>query len=312
MGCDGSQSMNEMISVVIPAYNSAPFLREAIQSVLNQTLPPAEVLVVNDGSTDATAEIAESFGGPVRCLSQLNQGLSAARNRGISEARGEFIALLDADDCWLPGKLASQVELLRKQPAAVASFTLTEYVDRSGRVVRTSVAPRYNDMVEALLLFSCVIGPPSAGLIRRTAFDRVGLFDTRFSQCADWDMWLRLAEAGAVAYLDEPLTRYRLHDSNMSKDTELLERDTFRVLDSFFERPPSQRYASLRDRCYSNHWMILSGSYLHAGSIRESLRCLYNGVRLYPRNIIRPLGMPGRWLSRRSSWLNTLLLKESR
>lgn len=301
-----------MISVVIPAYNAALFLREAIQSVLTQTLPPTEVLVVNDGSTDTTAEIAESFGGPVRCLAQSNQGLSAARNRGISEARGEFIALLDADDYWLPGKLASQVELLRKHPAAVACFTRTEYVDRSGQVVRTSVAPRYTDLVEALLLFSCVVGPPSAGVIRRAAFDRVGLFDPRFSQCADWDMWLRLAEAGAVAYVDEPLTRYRLHDSNMSKDTSLLERDTFRVLDSFYERPQAQRYAGLRNRCYSNHWMILSGSYLHAGSFRESLRCLYNGLRLYPRNIIRPLGMPRRWLSRRSWWLGTLSLKESR
>lgn len=291
--------MSDRVSVVIPAYNAEPFLAETLRSVLEQTLAPLEVLVVDDGSTDRTGEIARLFGPPVRCIRQENRGLSGARNTGIREARGELIALLDADDLWLPRKLERQVELLSRNPEALAAFTLTEFIDASGRLLRTSSAPRYPDLVEALLLYSCVVGPPSAAVIRRVALDRMGLFDGRFSQCADWDMWLRLAEAGPIVTADEPLVRYRVHAGNMSKNIPLLERDTFAVLDRFFDEHRETGYDRLRNRCYSNHWLILAGSYLRARAWRDSIRCMERGLRLYPANIGRPLGLPARWLRRR-------------
>jgi glycosyltransferase involved in cell wall biosynthesis len=291
--------MNLSASVVIPAYNAAAFLEETLAGVLAQSQRPLEVLVVDDGSTDGTGAIAERFGSPVRCIRQENRGLSEARNRGIREARGGLIALLDADDLWLPAKLERQAALLEAEPRALAAFTLTDYIDAEGRVLRRSAAPRYPDLVRALLLHSCVVGPPSAALIRREALDRVGLFDPRFSQCADWDMWLRLAEAGPIVYVEEPLVRYRVHASNMSRSIPLLERDTLAVLERFFVDHPEADYARLKNQCYSNHWLILSGSYLAAGAPRDSLRCLVRGVMLHPANVSRPLGLPGRWLRRR-------------
>jgi glycosyltransferase involved in cell wall biosynthesis len=291
--------MTATVSVVIPAYNAAAFLAEAVRSALAQTLPPLEILVVDDGSTDETAAIARAFGGRVRCLSQENQGLSGARNRGIREARGDLIALLDADDSWLSEKLAAQVEALAGCPKAVACFSRTEYVGQDGAILRRSDVPPLHRLVEDLLLSCCVIGPPSAALIRRSALDAVGLFDPRFSQCADWDMWLRLAEAGPVVYADGVHVRYRVHGANMSKNVPLLERDTFGVLAKFFAAHPQPHYARLKDRCYSNHWMILAGSYFHAGRPWDSLRCLAHGLGRYPANVVRPLGLPGRWLKRR-------------
>lgn len=323
--------MSETVSVVIPAYNAARFLRETLQSVLAQTSAPLEVLVVDDGSTDDTARIAQSFGPPVRCLNQENQGLSRARNAGIRAARGDWIALLDADDLWLPRKLERQIERLRQHGIeqhdaarndetrrdetrrdetagqAVACFTLTEYVDRTGHVLRRSALPRFPDLVEALLLYSCIVGPPSAALLHRRTLEQIGLFDPRFSQCADWDMWLRLAEAGPVAYVAEPLVRYRVHETNMSHNIPLLEKDTFAVLDKFFAahvqprhtQPRHARYGRLKNHCYSNHWLIVAGSYLHAGRRRDSVRCLLRGLLCYPLNLTRPLGLPARWLQRR-------------
>lgn len=289
----------DTISVIIPAYNAAKFLRAAIESVLAQTLLPQEILVIDDGSKDETAAIAASFGGIVRCISQENRGLSGARNRGVEESGGELIALLDADDIWLPRKLELQVKQLRRHPKALACFTRTKSVDGQGRVLKESTVPRYPDLVKALLLYSCVVGPPSSALMRRSTFDKVGLFDINFSQCHDWEMWLRITEAGSITYVDEALLLYLVHDSNMSRNIPLLERDTFAVLRKFFRLHPKGKYARLKQKTYSNHWMIVSGSYLAAGNKRDSLRCLLRGILAYPPNLMRAAGLPLRRLQRR-------------
>lgn len=286
------------VSVIIPAYNAEAFLSEAIESVLAQSFQDFEVIVIDDGSTDDSARIANSFGGNVFCLSQENRGLAAARNRGIAESKGELIALLDADDYWLAEKLEKQVELLERESEAVACFTLTENFNDQGETLETSVEPDYADIVEALLLYSCIIGPPSSVMIKRSALNKIGDFDMNFSQCADWDMWLRLAELGKVVYVNKPLVRYRIHPTNMSKNTPLLESDTFGVLDKFFSDPAHFKFEPLKNNCYSNHWMIIAGCYLQAGQLAESLRCLWTGVRLYPKNIVRPLSLPLRFTKR--------------
>jgi glycosyltransferase involved in cell wall biosynthesis len=301
------------VSVVIPAYNAEQFLSRAVTSALQQTLRPVEVLVVDDGSNDRTAAIAEGFGLPVRCVRQRNGGVSRARNAGIAEATGTYVAFLDADDVWEPAKLEKQVAQLEANPNAGLCFTAAFRVDNELAVTETIAAGDYADYCEALLLYSCVVtGSCSSAVARRELVVSLAGFDPSFSQCADWDFWLRLSQITSFVVVDEPLVRYVCSPTSMSSDIRLLERDTFGVLDKFFRSDLCSKYLHLRDRCYSNHWMILSGSYLHAGSVRDSMRCLVNGVRLYPRNIIRVLGMPGRWLSRRSWWLGSMSLKESR
>jgi hypothetical protein len=135
-------------------------------------------------------------------------------------------------------------------------------------------------------------------MVRREVHEAVGGFDRRFSQCADWDYLLKLSLSTRLRPIPEYLAMYRKGSANMSRDIGLLERDTFAVLDRFFSDDAPDRYLGLRDQCYSNHWMILSGSYLHAGQLAASVRCLVKGLRLWPRNVVRPLWLPVRQAQR--------------
>jgi hypothetical protein len=142
-----------------------------------------------------------------------------------------------------------------------------------------------------------VLGPVSSALVRRGLLDELGGFDTRFSQCADLDFFLRAALRTGFAIANEPLVVYRTTGSTMSANIELLERDTLGVLEQFFSTAPS-KYQRLKRKAYSNHWMILSGSYLQIGDRGPAVRCLAKGLRLKPANASRALGLPMRRLRR--------------
>lgn len=289
------------VSVVVPAYNAERTLGETLRSALSQTFSNLEVIVIDDGSADSTSQVAESTGDPrVRVVKVANGGVARARNRGIREARGRFISFLDADDSWRLVKLQRQVALMRAEPEVGLCFSAATRVDSCGCPVAPMPIREYRDYTEALLLHSMVAGCISSGLVRhRLALDIDG-FDPSFSQSADWDFWLRLSRLTHFAPIAEPLVLYRTYPGNMSSDVALLERDTFAVLDKFFADPASKPYLRLRSRAYSNHWMICSGSYLHAGQFGASLRCLGRGFLARPGNLRRPLGLPWRWIKRLS------------
>ena len=291
------------VSVVIPAYNAAATLRQTLATVAEQTHADLEIVVVDDGSTDDTASLARDAGDErLRVISVSNGGVARARNHGIEEARGDFVAFLDADDLWRPAKLERQVEVLAAHPDVGMCFAGAERIDEHERTVEVIPAYEYADWCEALLLYSVVVsGSCSSGMVRRELALEAGGFDPAFSQTADWDFWLRLSRITRFAPVSEPLVMYRTHAGNMSSNIALLERDTFAVLDRFFADPASAPYASLRRQAYCNHWMICSGSYLHAGQIASSARCLVKGLRAYPPGITQPLGMPRRWIRRRSA-----------
>jgi len=284
------------VSVVIPAYNAERFLAQAVGSVLGQTYRDLEVIVIDDGSTDATSSVVDSYAGRIRYQRQANAGVSAARNAGFRLAAGEFVAFLDADDLWEPTKLERQIALLDTRPGNGLCFSAFHRVDGNLRVIQTVPAVDYPDFCQALLLHSCVVTMPTV-VMRSELFAASGGFDVRLSQCADWDLWLRLSLRTTFVSLKEPLASYRTWPGNMSSSIRLLERDTFAVLDKFFAE--TETYRHLKARAYSNHWMILAGSYLHAGQLGSSLRCLKAGLIEHPRNLGRPLGLPARWLRRR-------------
>jgi glycosyltransferase involved in cell wall biosynthesis len=287
------------VSVVIPAYNASSTLSETLTSVLDQTFQDFEVIVIDDGSSDGTSEIADECGDPVRCFRTTNGGVSNARNRGIAESHGEYVALLDADDTWVPTKLQRQVEVLDSDAQAGGSYVGVIKVDDGRRELARLPAQSFDDLCRSLLLYSSVIPTsPSSLVLRRDVLDRTGPFDPRFSQCADWDYLLRLSRLTRLKPIDEYLALYRVGRSNMSRNIELLESDTMAVLDRFFSESDSKEYAALHDEAYSNHWMILSGSYLHDRNLASAFRCLGHGLRLRPANAVRPLGLPVRWLRR--------------
>lgn len=203
---------SSLVSVVIPCFNAALFLIDTLKSAVEQTHPPFEVLVIDDGSTDDSAEIARSYGPPVRVISQANQGESVARNRGIDEARGEWIAFLDADDHWQPDKLAKQ--LAATGPGVVAVHTNLYYFgDREGETQLQQVPQdiRYSlAHVAALHTFKC----PSSMLVRRDCSPR---FPTWTSHAEDMIYCLELVQRGQVVLVDEPLTGYRIHRAAQSR-----------------------------------------------------------------------------------------------
>lgn len=289
-----------LVSVVIPAYNAEDTIRTTLLSVLSQTYPNIEIVVVDDGSTDRTSDVVERIEAPIQFIPQENSGVSAARNKGIEAAKGRYIALLDADDVWHPDKISKQVTLLESIPEIMGAYVGVIRISKTGEVLQYLPAIAFEDLCRSLLLHSSVIpNSPSSLLLRREAFSHIGGFDPEFSQCADWDFLLRASLAIRLTPVSEWLVKYRTWSGNMSSNISLLERDTLAVLSKFYSSLESATpFLDIKRRVYSNHWMILSGSYLHNQQFRDSLRCLANALREDPTNLRYPLALPVRFIRR--------------
>lgn len=287
------------ISVIIPAYNAAQTLGFAIDSVLTQTFDDLELLVIDDGSTDDTTDIVKSRGdNRLRYVRTSNQGVSAARNRGLDLSSGDLVAFLDADDAWRPLKLERQHLLLSGDRAVGLCFTSAAILDDQRRRRGLDVAQEYDDYSRALLGGNIVTGGGSSVMARRSLIEQAGGFDQSLSQCADWDMWLRMSVVTKFRAIDDPLVLYRRAPDTMSSDPGLLEQDTFAMLGKFYASPASADYEFLRRRVYAEQWMVCAGSHLHAGRMRDALRCLTQGLRSDPRTGRRVLTLPARWATR--------------
>ena len=198
-----------MISVILPTYNRAAYLERAIGSIADQTLPPDEVIVVDDGSSDATGQILSKLAGslpfPLRVLRQENQGPAAARNLGIEHAQGELLCFLDSDDWWDTDKIALQHEVMRSRPGLLITHT-KEIWFRKGRRVnqKKKHAPPSGSIFPACLRM-CVVGM-STVMVRREFFTRYGQFDEQLPCCEDYDLWLRAAWDTEFLLVDHALT----------------------------------------------------------------------------------------------------------
>ena len=225
------------ISVIIPSHNRAHLLPRALDSVLAQTLPPLEVIVIDDGSNDGTATLVARDYPQVTLLQQQNRGVSAARNRGIGHAQGDWIALLDSDDQWLPAKLERQWHACQKQPAAPLIHCDEIWIRNGRRVNPMNKHRKTGGWIFQRCLPLCVISP-SAALIRRDLFDEVGLFDETLPACEDYDLWLRICSRYAVDYIDEPLLiKYGGHDDQLSRRHWGMDRFRLQALERILQQP---------------------------------------------------------------------------
>lgn len=219
------------VSVAIPTYNHANYLGKAIDSVLAQTKPAMEVIVVDDGSTDGTAALAGTYGDRIRYVYQKNRGLSAARNRGTAEARGKWIAFLDSDDWWEPQKLAKQQAALEANPEAVLCYTGVSVHRPDGSVDLVTPTPPERIM-PLLRLQNCVTGSGSAVCIRRDVLTSIGGFNENLTAYEDWDAWIRLAIRHPFAVAPEPLTCLRVTPASMSSTLDRMLRNMEIVVNS--------------------------------------------------------------------------------
>lgn len=230
-----AQAARPAVSVIIPVFNGAQYLAEAIDSALGQTRPPDEIVVVDDGSTDGSADIALRRGPPVRLVQQANAGLSAARNRGVREATGDILAFLDADDLWIARKLERQLDVFARAPE----------LDAVSGWMAQFASPELPEAERAQLTGDGVTSPaPFAGtlLVRRAAFDRVGEFDTRLVVGEYLDWHARAVHAGLkMETLDEIVLRRRLHGANMTRRLRDTRGDYVRLLKAKLDRERALR-----------------------------------------------------------------------
>jgi glycosyltransferase involved in cell wall biosynthesis len=204
--------MNSLVSIIIPVYNGEKYLAQALESVAAQDYAPLEVIVVDDGSTDGTAQIAQSRAG-VRYTYQANQGSGSARNTGLAAATGDFIAFLDADDLWLPGKLHAQMEYLLEHPDVGFVLANMESFLEPGTTWPAGLNQAYYAQRPVAYL-------PSALVCRRRVFDKVGLFDAQFRTGEDSDWFFRARDAGVpMAVVPHVLIRRRIHSGNLTQQT---------------------------------------------------------------------------------------------
>lgn len=206
-----------LVSLVIPAYQAERFLAEALDSARSQTYRPLEVIVVDDGSTDDTAVIAQRFPEVICLQLGANRGLPAARNAGVDAATGELIAFLDADDLMLADRIAVQAQYLFDHPRCDCVVPRQEFVVETDAALPGGLTPLDRDGKAVILL--------SAAMVRAPAIRDIGGFDTSYAAAEDMDFIIRLKSAGfAVDFLDAVLIRRRFHGQNMSYDRELLRR----------------------------------------------------------------------------------------
>ncbi len=289
------------VSVIIPVYNGERFIRRALDSVLAQTLPAHEILVVDDGSRDRTqAIVEEEYAGQVRLLSQANGGPARARNQGMAVATGDFFAFLDADDWWEPGKLEAQVRALAMDTEAVGNYTGLRTVRESdGRV--KDLLPIAAATLWPRLRWENPGVPPSSMMLRRSVVERVGGFNERQVGSEDWEMWIRVIRAGHFSMCAEPLTDYRVSAGGLSGNADHMFGDFLKMLeDQLLADLRGLKRAIWRRRIVSYQAFKAALTARGAGETAKEKGYMWRSVREWPS----PL-----WCPRRFKYLAVTMLR---
>lgn len=278
-----------LVSVIVPAYNAEGTIRGTLESVLAQTLRDLELLVVDDGSSDATlAEVSRVRDDRLQVLSYEHGGRSAARNRGIERARGDFISFIDADDRWVAEKLERQLDALRRRPEAGIAYSWTTFLDPAGQFLFAKEPLYFEGDVYADLLASCFIASGSNVLIRRECVQSVGLFDEALDCAEDWEYVLRAAASWPFVVVPEYQILYRLSLDFGSISGEEVERASVGVLERALRRAPPPLRRHRREYLSNlNHYVAFLYLTRSPGrAARDAGRSLMKSVRLNPRALL--------------------------
>lgn len=288
------------VSVVIVTYNKADTLAEAIESVLRQSYRDFEILVVDDGSTDDTPGRIRPYLDRVRYLPKPNGGTGSARNLGIAEARGEFVAFLDGDDLWLPRKLEIQMEAFRKEPKIVAAQCSAYCMDsRLEKILEERRCRPERDTLLDFLLFRNLPAFSSAVIVRKEIFRSIGGFGTDLVILSDWDMACRLARAGTLRSISDVLVYYRHTPNNQSRDVGIHIEPGVRSLTRFFSDPSLEPGIRARaPQIWARFYAMLAGGYLRNREWTQAFAWTWKAVRTSPRVVPYVSGLPLRFARR--------------
>lgn len=243
-----------LVTVIVPAYNHELYIEECLKSVINQTYPHLQVIVINDGSKDNTGYIIEKFigvqGRPIEYLTKNNEGLCKTLNLGIELANGKYIAFIASDDMWLPSRIEEQVLFLEQNNNIGLVFsdayfmrydnpTTIKYSDYKPRIKKHFLNSIQNrNIYEALLVENIILS--LTVLIRKECFEKVGFFDISLKY-EDYDMWLRVCRQYPIAFIDKPLAYYRTHDSNLSNNTKIMLIGALQAIFKQYKQHPIRR-----------------------------------------------------------------------
>ncbi|PSB64029.1 glycosyl transferase [Chroococcidiopsis cubana SAG 39.79] len=275
------------VSVIIPAYNAMKYLPATLGSLLSQTFDDFEAIVVNDGSFDETEKWVSQIEDPrVKLICQQNKGLAGARNTGISQATGEYIAFLDADDLWEPSKLEKQVAVLEENPEVGLVYTWVALVDEQGKPTGRIFKNNTEGNVWNQLTQHNIVECGSVPLVRRSCFDTSGIFDSNLPSATteDWDMWLRIASRYPFKVLKEPLVYYRQISTSGSRNWKAMEESFHVVIEKAFYSAPSE-LLYLKKRSYGVANLCLAWKCLQSlnKDYKQATHFLQEGLACYPQ-----------------------------
>lgn len=285
--------MTPLVSIIIPIYNGEKFIEETINSVLLQTYTNFELLIVDDGSTDGTRERIEKIKSTdhrVNYFYQENNGVSMARNFGLTVSEGTLLAFLDADDVWMPENLAKKVDrILRSNTGLVHSDG--QVIDVDSCAMGERMSGREGFLLDQMLEWTGTQVPgPSSILVWREVIDKVGCFDENLSTSADFDFFVRVASHYSIGRVAEVTWKYRLHGNNMHKNIALMEKDMLYLYKKLSGLRLFKNYWYERE-CYANMYLILAASW--AGDGKNKIRAIVFAVKAifsHPRAIVKIMG----------------------
>lgn len=296
------------VDIILPAYNAAAFLPMALNSVMGQTFAEWRILLVDDGSTDETAAIAlryaERLGPKLHYIHQENRGLPAARNTAIRHAEAEFLALLDADDVWLPHRLEASLKLFAGRPEVGLSYGLIEGINPAGEVLSRFTDRKHHPegWIAPLIYMRTMDLPCPTVTFRRSAVEKSGLFDESLRATEDRDLWVRIAQHFQVACVPEVIAQYRTSPQAMTTDPERMLRAQLQFVEKHFRSPG----CGIRARRVALSWIYRQRAEALAkrGQMRAAVGSALHAFVLYPldiRNARTAIGVVRRWLSGRQS-----------
>lgn len=281
------------VTALIPTYNSARYICETVESVLAQTYPIHEIIVVDDGSTDHTEEVLAPYAGRIRYVRQANAGAPTARNTGLALATGRWVALLDSDDLWVPNKTQLQIECALRNPSCGAiysdmkTFDSTGIIEESVKVSRNLILPSGRIFSQ---LFAETLFQTSSLMIRKSCFDQTGSFDTTLRMGEDYEFFLRLARHYEFGYVDQPLVLYRQHPKQLTRTSSQQQQEQpweFLALKRIIDQYPEVYEQLGREHIHhrlSASYFALGYARLEEGDHKNARRLIRGALRYWPAN----------------------------
>jgi glycosyltransferase involved in cell wall biosynthesis len=275
-----------LVSVIIPAYKAAAYIKETIDSVLKQTYQHLELIIVDDGSPDQQDDLIWPYveaDQRVQYVQQQNSGVSVARNNGFSHSKGEFVAFLDADDVWLPENIEKKLALFAQDSELGLVHSDLAVIDSDSKLTGETKCGKGGFILDDLLAWNGTCVPtPSSILVKREVVEKVGGFDPQLSNAADQEFFFRVANAYKIGRVPEVTWHYRVHSNNMHSNIALMERDALLAYQRAEEHNLFKSKA-FRNQCFANmYWIVGASWWGDGGSKTKGLRYLLKATRTHP------------------------------